>query len=305
MWNVKWLSALLCIVNIRCSMIVVPETKSPHDLSNSIWHEVSTPVSDSSEEVIDTTTYVHEPFFEENSTQINMTTQLGSDVYLHCRVNDLREKMVSWVRRKGDQLHLITFGASIYISDSRYSLEFKQPNDWQLHIQYANERDEGQFECQINTSPPLILIVCLEVIVPRVDIVDERGLKTSDKFYKSGSTIELKCVISKIPQPTSYVTWKHGLRMLNYDTSRGGISVKTNLNSGGAVSRLYIANANRYDSGNYTCSLGDSAKTTIAVHVLNGENPAAAQQSGTITSWSRFAFYLVFISITISVLHQR
>lgn len=47
-------------------------------------------------------------------------------------------------------------------------------------------------------------------------------------------------------------------------------SVKTNLNSGGAVSRLYIANANRYDSGNYTCSLGDTAKTTIAVHVLNG-----------------------------------
>jgi hypothetical protein len=47
-------------------------------------------------------------------------------------------------------------------------------------------------------------------------------------------------------------------------------SVKTNLNSGGAVSRLYIANANRHDSGNYTCSLGDTAKTTIAVHVLNG-----------------------------------
>lgn len=59
--------------------------------------------------------------------------------------------------------------------------------------------------------------------VPRVEIVDERGLRTSDKFYKSGSTIELKCVISKIPQPTSYVTWKHGLRTLNYDTSRGGI----------------------------------------------------------------------------------
>lgn len=71
---------------------------------------------------------------------------------------------VSWVRRKEEQLHLITFGASTYISDSRYSLEFKQPNDWQLHIQYANERDEGQFECQISTSPPLILIIYLEVI---------------------------------------------------------------------------------------------------------------------------------------------
>lgn len=71
---------------------------------------------------------------------------------------------VSWVRRKEEQLHLITFGASTYISDSRYSLEFKQPNDWQLHIQYANERDEGQFECQISTSPPLILVIYLEVI---------------------------------------------------------------------------------------------------------------------------------------------
>jgi hypothetical protein len=38
----------------------------------------------------------------------------------------------------------------------------------------------------------------------------------------------------------------------------------------GAVSRLYIANANKNDSGNYTCSLGESAQTTIAVHVLNG-----------------------------------
>lgn len=79
-------------------------------------------------------------------------------------INFLSFVQVSWVRRKEEQLHLITFGASTYISDSRYSLDFKQPNDWQLHIQYANERDEGQFECQINTSPPLVLIVLLEVI---------------------------------------------------------------------------------------------------------------------------------------------
>lgn len=85
--------------------------------------------------------------------------------YVHAIDNFLFSRLqVSWVRRRDDQLHLITFGSSIYISDSRYSLEFKEPNDWQLHIQYANERDEGQFECQINTNPPSILIVHLEVI---------------------------------------------------------------------------------------------------------------------------------------------
>lgn len=52
---------------------------------------------------------------------------------------------------------------------------------------------------------------------------------------------------------------------------RTGISVKTDLHTGKAVSRLYIANANRHDSGNYTCAIGDFAKVTVAVHVLNGK----------------------------------
>lgn len=50
-----------------------------------------------------------------------------------------------------------------------------------------------------------------------------------------------------------------------------GNSVKTDLHTGKAVSRLYIANANRHDSGNYTCAIGDFAKVTVAVHVLNGK----------------------------------
>lgn len=53
-------------------------------------------------------------------------------------------------------------------------------------------------------------------------------------------------------------------------------SVKTDLLTGGAMSRLYIANANRYDSGNYTCALADIAQATVAVHVLNGNCDAVS-----------------------------
>lgn len=87
------LPKFMCVISL---LHTVPETRSPHDLSNSFWHESSSPFTDSSDENVgETTTHVHEPFFEENPTQNNVTTQLGSDVYLHCRVNDLREKMVS------------------------------------------------------------------------------------------------------------------------------------------------------------------------------------------------------------------
>lgn len=43
------------------------------------------------------------------------------------------------------------------------------------------------------------------------------------------------------------------------------------MGAAGAVSRLYIANANKKDSGNYSCSLADvAAATMVSVHVLNG-----------------------------------
>ncbi|KAI5722046.1 hypothetical protein M8J76_002860 [Diaphorina citri] len=102
-----------------------------------------------------------------------------------------------------------------------------------------------------------------------MDIADERGVSIKNKYYNSGSTIELKCTITKIPQPNHFILWKHGNRVLNYDTSRGGISVKTDMLHNGAKSRLFIANAVATDSGNYTCSLAENAATVVTVHVLN------------------------------------
>lgn len=51
-------------------------------------------------------------------------------------------------------------------------------------------------------------------------------------------------------------------------------SVKSDLSTGRSVSRLFIADANRQDSGNYTCALGDYVKATVAVHVLAGKYAA-------------------------------
>ncbi|XP_029667300.1 peroxidasin isoform X2 [Formica exsecta] len=245
------------------------------NLPRSIWHELSSPFT----EVYEVESFVTEtggtpeprPFFEDPES--NITVQLGTEVYMHCRVQNLQNTLkVSWVRRRGEELHLLTIGLDTYASDSRFSLAFEKPNDWRLLLRSATERDAGLYECQVSAHPPLIRTVHLAVSVPKVEIVDEHGATAADKFYKAGSTIELKCVVSNIPQPTGYVTWRHGLRTLNYDTTRGGISVKTDMGAAGAVSRLYIANANKKDSGNYSCALANvAAVTMVSVHVLNGD----------------------------------
>lgn len=43
----------------------------------------------------DTTTHEPFPLFEDGTGMINVTTHLGTNVYLHCRVSDLNGKTVS------------------------------------------------------------------------------------------------------------------------------------------------------------------------------------------------------------------
>lgn len=80
--------------------VLKPRNGDPFDtIPKSFWHEFSSPFTDPpvEEELGDneeTTTHEPYPFFEDPTTTINITTQLGNHVYLHCRVNDLREKTV-------------------------------------------------------------------------------------------------------------------------------------------------------------------------------------------------------------------
>ena len=81
----------------------------------------------------------------------------------------------------------------------------------------------------ITSSVYLEIYLCLTsksffILVPEIEIVDERDKPVKEKFYKGGSTIELKCIVKQIVgQAPEYIIWHHGNRMLNYDIERGGI----------------------------------------------------------------------------------
>ncbi|XP_021928649.1 uncharacterized protein LOC110834119 [Zootermopsis nevadensis] len=114
------------------------------------------------------------------------------------------------------------------------------------------------------------IIIMLKARAPEVMIVDEEGRPLQDKYYEAESTIQLSCIVRHVAMTSSVVSWLHGDRTLNYDTTRGGISVKTDLMEEGANSSLSVARVNKTDSGNYTCSISPTEYATITVHVLNG-----------------------------------
>lgn len=91
---------------------------------------------------------------------------------------------------------IIVLQQSVVIKDMSVACKFK------AHVQLGN---------------------CL-ITVPEIEVVDDRDKKTAEKYYKGGSTIELKCIVRQIVgEPPEYILWHHEDKMLNYDTERGGI----------------------------------------------------------------------------------
>lgn len=65
--------------------------------------------------------------------------------------------------RKRD-LHILTSNIYTYTGDQRFSvIHSPDSEDWDLKIEYPQKKDEGIYECQVNTEPKINLAVLLHV----------------------------------------------------------------------------------------------------------------------------------------------
>lgn len=120
-------------------------------------------------------------------------------------------------------------------------------------------------------------------------------------YIKSGSDINLTCIVLQTPDPPSFIYWYREGNVINY-SQRGGISVVTEKQT--RTSRLLISRALPQDSGNYTCSPSSSDAASVLVHVLNGEKPAAMQHgtnSDTSMCWTINLFLLMMLQCFVLV----
>lgn len=203
-------------------------------------------------------------------TRRNVTTQVGQTVYLRCLVEGIEDPTVSWVRLR--DFHLLTVKLVTYTSEENFTpVHLQHSKDWALQIKYTQKKDEGYYECQVNTNPVIVHHVFLRVLEPKAKI-----LGGSDYYVEGGSALNLTCIIEHSPEPPAFVFWYHGDRMINFDPEKGDISIRK-ASGDSAVSRLFLVNAQPMDSGNYTCCPSNAAATSIMVHVIKGEKQAAVQ----------------------------
>lgn len=88
----------------------------------------------------------------------------GSAVILSCRIENLDERMVFWIRNY--DLQILTAGLVTFTADERFTVIHENSidaTDWSLLITNVKIEDQGLYECQINTEPKMKLNINLMV----------------------------------------------------------------------------------------------------------------------------------------------
>ncbi|TMW54777.1 hypothetical protein DOY81_000010 [Sarcophaga bullata] len=138
-----------------------------------------------------------QPYFDLTMPR-NITARAGQIAAINCRVENLGDKSVSWIRKR--DLHILTAGILTYTSDERFKVtRTTDRKQWTLYIKYAQPRDSGIYECQVNTEPKMSMAFRLNAIVTPPDAKATIS-GPADLYVKIGSAITLTC---HIKQPSS------------------------------------------------------------------------------------------------------
>lgn len=248
----------------------------------------------------------------------NVTASLGRTAHLRCRILNLGQKSVSWVRHS--DVSLISVGKYKYIKDSRFHVinEFPKQQDWELAIKDVKQKDEGLYECQVNTLPPLQQSFFLTVVDPFTEILGSKDVF----FIDQHSAINLTCVVHS-PEPPAHLFWMHNEKLVisrpGLPESQASASSVVHVidgrsemvqqsrpapNTPSIVSSLLIRNAQPSDSGKYVCNPSNTKPGEITVQVLDGESTDALQTSGLSTftaSKPTLAFLYTFSAFLIYI----
>ncbi|KAL0810871.1 hypothetical protein ABMA28_010175 [Loxostege sticticalis] len=223
------------------------------------------------------------PYFEYNVPR-NVTTVVGQTAFLHCRVEQLGDKAVSWIRKR--DLHILTAGILTYTSDQRFQvIRPDKSENWTLQIKFPQERDAGIYECQVNTEPKMSLAFQLNVVEAKAHI-----LGPVDLYVKTGSSLSLTCILSQGPHDLGTIFWYKGSKLIEYkEVEENEIAEEPRIRlrtewTEQLTSRLTIEKLLPSDSGNYSCVPTMAEAASVNVHVINGEHPAAMQHGNANTA---------------------
>jgi len=246
------------------------------------------------------------PYFGTDQAQ-RVVTRLGDTAFLRCKVFNLGNKMVSWLR--ADKLEIISSGLYTFIRDPRYSAEYmEEENTWVLRITKVEYEDSAVFDCQVNTDPVMMYPVSLKVVKPdhahfvndAPQLVPESSVSIAGgrhSLVMAGDALNLTCVVTNPPPNHGEVQWLVNDHLVS---PRQGLSILSESSPSRTTSSLLIPQAHMRDSGTYRCAPGGTDHAVQFVEIiaeLNPENHIPGHMVIPLVSLMIISFLLVILGV--------
>lgn len=106
--------------------------------------------------------FARNPYFLKVPSTVSVIE--GSTVILSCRIENLDDRLVFWIRNLDTTI--LTAGFTTFTADTRFKVNHENSvdaSDWSLVITNVKMEDQGEYECQINTEPKMKLNIILSV----------------------------------------------------------------------------------------------------------------------------------------------
>lgn len=227
----------------------------------------------------------------------NQTAAIGREVVFSCSVHNIsiRKYKVGWLRASDQTIlsihtRIVTHNARISVSyesggssgsgggtaaggtfgvtGSSQATEEVVNGTWSLHIRQLKESDRDCYMCQINTSPMISQLGCLDIQVPP-DIV-YGGDTSADLAVTEGDNATLSCRATGRPPPR--VSWKRedGEPIVIRTTSIGGTTFEKHNHYNGSL--LHFHRVERRQMGAYLCIASNDVPPAVSKRVTLAVN---------------------------------
>ncbi|XP_029678338.1 lachesin-like isoform X1 [Formica exsecta] len=224
----------------------------------------------------------------------NQTAAIGREVVFSCSVRNIsiRKYKVGWLRNSDQTIlsihtRIVTHNARISVSyesggssgsggasggtfgvtGSSQATEEVVNGTWRLHIRQLKETDRGCYMCQINTSPMISELGCLDIHVPP-DIV--YGDTSADLAVAEGDNATLSCRATGHPPPR--VSWRRedGEPIVIRAPTAGGSAFERHDHYNGSL--LHFHRVERRQMGAYLCIASNDVPPAVSKRVTLAVN---------------------------------